>query len=200
MKTLLKSGYEKILSLFYTDKNIQIHLRDIARKTKLNSNSAFRFLKDMEKQTILTSKKDGNLKKYSLAKNNVTYSLLTQSDILKFNNLPSIRRSAIASFLDVLKEKPIITLLFGSTAKNTYSQHSDIDMLLVVNKKIDLKDAISHVDAQTALRISAIQITFQELAEEIKLKNDKVIQSALYTGYPVTNHIAFYELMYNERI
>jgi len=200
METLLKVGYEKILRLFYTDKTIQIHLREVARKTKLNENSAFRFLQDMEKEHILISKKDGNLKKYSLAKNNLTYSLLTQLDILRFNTLPSIRRNAMTMFLNTLKEKPIIAILFGSTAKNTYTEHSDIDLLLIVNKKIDIKNAISYTDAQTAIRVSAIQINFEELVEEIKLKNDKVIQSALNTGYPITNHITYYEVMYNERI
>jgi predicted nucleotidyltransferase len=200
MKTLFKTGYEKILRLFYADKNAQFHTREIIRKTKLNENSAFRFLNQMEKDKILISKKDGNMKKYSIARNNVAYSLITNLDILKFNSLPSIRKSAIKSFFSNLNEQPVIVILFGSTAKENYQEHSDIDILLIVNKKIDTKEAVSHANAQTGIRISPIQISIGELSEEIKLKNDKVIQSALTTGYPITNHITYYEMMYYERI
>ena len=48
MKTILKEGYEKILRLFYSQKDARIHLREIARRTKLNENSVFRFLKQLE--------------------------------------------------------------------------------------------------------------------------------------------------------
>ena len=200
MKTLFKTGYEKILKLFYSDRNAQFHTIEIVRRTGLNENSAFRFLNQMEKDKILISKKDGNMKKYSIAKNDVAYSLLTHLDILKFNSLPSIRKSATKLFLSKLKEQPIMVILFGSTAKENFQEQSDIDLLLIVNRKIDTKGAVSHADAQTGIRISAIQITFEELVEEIKLKNDKVIQSALNTGYPITNHIKYYEMIYYEGI
>ena len=200
METILKTGYEKILTLFYQDKEAKIHLRNIAKKTKLNINSASRFFQSLEKDKILLSKKDGNLKKYELIKNDKVYSTLTLFDISKLNNLPSLRKNAIRYFLNTLNQKPIITFLFGSTAKNTYSQQSDIDLLLIVNKKIDTPEAEKYTDAQTTLRINCIQIPLEEFKKELKLKNDKVIQSALNTGYPLTNHIEYYYLLNHERI
>ena len=41
-------------------------MRDIARKTELNENSATRFLKQLEEEGALVSKREGNLKKYYL--------------------------------------------------------------------------------------------------------------------------------------
>lgn len=200
MTTILKEGYEKILAIFYNDKAAKIHLRDIARKAKLNENSASRFLKKLEKEKLLASKKDGNLKKYELTKNDITYSALTFFDIIKLNSLPSIRKNAILYFLNELKEKPIITILFGSTAKETYAEKSDIDLLLIVNRKISTKNAEDYADSQTTIRINCIQIELNDLKQELKLKQDKVIQSALKTGYPITNHIEYYRLLQNERI
>ncbi len=200
MTTILKEGYEKILAIFYTDKYAKIHLRDLARKTKLNENSASRFLNKLEKEKILSSKKDGNLKKYELTKNDTAYSAMTCLDIARLNSLSSIRKNAILYFLNELKEKPIIAVLFGSTAKNTYTEKSDIDLLLIVNKKISTKNAEDYADSQTAIRISCIQIELNDLKQEIKLKQDKVIQSALKTGFPITNHIEYYRMIYNERI
>ena len=192
MKTILKQGYWKIISLFYNDKYSKIHLRDIARKTKLNENSASRFLNKLEKEKILTSKKQGNMKIYKLMKNDVVYSILSHLDIVRFNELPSIRKNAIIYFLDKLNEKPIISVLFGSTAKKNYGENSDIDILLIVNKKINIKKAKEYVDSQTAIRISCIQIPIDEFIKELKLKEDKVIQSTINTGYPITNHIEYY--------
>ncbi len=200
METILKEGYEKILSIFYNNKSASIHLRDIARKAKLNENSASRFLKKLEKEKILISRKDGNLKKYELKKNDIVYSVLSYFDIISLNNLPKIRKNAIIYFLDKLKEKPVIAFLFGSTAKNTYSDKSDIDLLLIVNKTINTKEAEEYTDSQTAIKINCIQINFEEFKEELKLKKDKVIQSAVKTGYPVTNHIEYYREVYNEGI
>ncbi len=200
MKTLLKPGYEKILHLFYRDKYAKIHLRGIARKTKLNENSASRFLNKLAKDKILISKKDGNLKKYELLKNDLIYSVFTHFDILKLNELPSIRKNAILYFINKLKHKPIIVVLFGSTAKNIYREESDIDLLLIVNKKIDTKEAEKYADSQTAIKISVFQIPINEFIEELKLKNDKVVQSAIDTGYPVTNHIEYYRMIDNERV
>ena len=65
---MLKIGQSKILKLFYEDKKASFHLRDIARKTKLYPNSVTRFLNQLEKERVLTSQKDGNLKKYKIKK------------------------------------------------------------------------------------------------------------------------------------
>lgn len=200
MTTILKEGHERILELFYRNKSATIHLREIARKTRLNENSASRFLNQLEKLQILQAKKEGNLKKYAVRKNDSVFAVFAYFDVLKLHALPAIRKNAIRCFLQHLQEKPIIALVFGSTAKNTYSERSDIDILLIVNKKLETKDAESYVDAQTALKISPIQISYREFEEELKLKHDHVVQSAVNTGFPVSNHITYYGAVYHERI
>ena len=200
MKTVLKEGYERIIRIFYSNKNIKMHLREIARKAKMNENSAFRFLKQLENEKILIPRKDGNLKKYEIVKNDITYYMLTYFDITKLNSLPSIRRNAIAYFMQGLDEKPIFAVLFGSTAKNTFSEDSDIDLLLIVNKRINTEKAEDYADSLTAIKIKCLQIKFNEFEKELKLKEDKVVQSALNTGYPITNHIEYYRMIYNEGI
>lgn len=200
METVLKPGFEKILTLFYQDKSAKIHLRDIARRTKLNENSAFRFLKELEKRGLLRSSKDGNLKKYELQKNDPVYSILAYFDIIRLNKLPNLRQKALFYFLNTLQEKPVIAFVFGSTAKNTYKEQSDIDLLLIVNKKIDIKKSENYTDAQTGIKISCFQITIPDFRDELKLKRDHVIQAAINTGYPITNHIEYYRMIHYERI
>ncbi len=197
MSTILKVGQSKILELFYEDKKASLHLRDIARKTKLYPNSVTRFLNQLEKEGILASKKEGNLKKYKIKKSEKLNNIFSSFDIDKLNKLPLARRRAINYFLDKLQEKPIIVLLFGSTAKETFRKDSDIDLLLIVNKKINIEEAKDYVDAQIGIKINCFQITYEEFKKEIKLKEDKVIQSALNTGYPIFNQMLFYEAYLN---
>jgi len=196
MQKILKEGYWKILELFYKGKNKKIHLRDIARQTKMNENSASRFLFSLEKQNILKSEKDGNMKKYFIRKNNLVYSIFTLLDIEKFNKLPLLRRNAINYFFKELEKKPIILFLFGSTAKEIFTNKSDIDLLMIVNKKIKVEDAQRYAEAQTGIRISCFQIKYGSFLKELKTQEDKVIGSAVTTGYPITNHIKFYEEYY----
>lgn len=198
MGTLLKSGYTKVLRLFYENKNASFHLREIARKTELYANSVTRFLNQLEKEGILTYKKEGNLKKYRIKKSEKLANIFTSFDIERLNKLPLARKRAINYFLDKLHEKPVIALLFGSTAKEIFKKESDIDLLLIVNKKINNDKAKEYVDAQVGIKINCFQITYDEFLKEIKLKEDKVIQSALNTGYPIFNQILFYGVYLNE--
>jgi predicted nucleotidyltransferase len=192
MKTILGSGCEKIMRLFYKDKNAKFHLREIARKTKLNENSATRFLLELEKENILISEREGNMKKFGISRNDMAFALFAVFDVERFGRLPGIRKNAISHFMDQLGEKPVIAVLFGSTAKETYGGESDIDMLLVVNRKTNTENAENYAESQTGMKINLVQITFRAFLNELKVKDDHVIQSALSTGYPLTNHILYY--------
>jgi predicted nucleotidyltransferase len=198
MITILKSGYWKIMQLFYKDKTVKLHLREIARQTKLHEPSVSRFLSSLEKDQILKSEKDGNLKKYSIKKGLRAYFIFEAFDLERFEKLPSIRRNAIKTYLDNLPERPVFAVLFGSTAKGTYKEDSDIDILIITNKKISAEKAEKETDALTAMKISTFQMTYKDFLTELKMKEDKVVQSAINSGYPLINHIQYYEVLYDE--
>lgn len=200
MLTILKSGYGKIMQLFYKDKRAKLHLREIARQAKLHEPSATRFLRALEKENILKSEKDGNLKKYSVQKSTRAYLIFEVFDIERFEKLPGLRKNAVQAYLNALPEKPIFILLFGSTAKGTYREDSDIDILIIVNKTISADKAEKEADALTSIKISTFQIRYTDFLNELKLKEDKVVQSAIQSGYPLINHIYYYEAVCNERI
>tara|TARA_Y100000034_G_C6861447_1_gene392112 strand:+ start:240 stop:932 length:693 start_codon:yes stop_codon:yes gene_type:complete len=200
MLTLLRTGYGKIMQLFYKDKTAKLHFREIVRQTMLFEPSVYRFLNSLEKDHILKSEKDGNLKKYSIKKTIRSYFLFEAFDLEKLEKLPSIRRNAIKIYLNNLPEKPIFAILFGSTAKGTYNKNSDIDILLITNKKINTEQAEKETDALTAMKTSTFQMKYKDFLIDLKMKDDKVVQSAINSGYPLINHIQYYEVIYNERI
>jgi predicted nucleotidyltransferase len=197
MISWIKSGYWNILQLFYTNKSAKLHLREIARKSKLHGPSTTRFLRALEKDNIVKSEKDGNQKKYFLNLNQKTYSIFELFDLEKFNSLPAIRRNAIKYFIEYLKEKPLIIIIFGSTAKESFKDISDIDLLLITNSKIDTEEAEKHSEALTGIKISIFQMKLKDFLKEIKLKEDQVIQSAIFSGYPIFNNKYYYEVINN---
>ena len=162
--------------------------------------SISRYLNELEKKKVLKSEKEGNLKQYSLLQNQQVYAVLTMFDVEKTQKLPLLRKNSINTYIKALPLPPIFAVVFGSTAKETYNEESDIDILIVTHAKIDTSKAEKEADAINAMKISTFQITFEEFKKELKLKEDKVIQSALETGYPVLNHIYYYEILQNERI
>lgn len=188
------------MQLFYTDKNAWFHLREIARQTKLHEPSATKFLHALEQEKILKFEKEGNLKKYSITKSAKAYLIFELFDIERFEKLPAIRKNAIQVYLDKLPEKPVFAVLFGSTAKETYKDGSDIDILIITNNLISAKEAEKEADALTAIKISTFQINHANFLIELKMKDDKVVQSAIHSGYPLINHIQYYEALHNERI
>ena len=129
-----------------------------------------------------------------------TYFIFEAFDLERLEKLPSIRRNAIKTYLDNLPEKPVFAVLFGSTAKGTFKKDSDIDILIITNKKISAEKAEKETDALTAMKISTFQMTYKDFLTELKMKEDKVVQSAIKSGYPMINHIQYYEVLYNERI
>ena len=95
----------------------------------------------------------------------------------------------------------IIKLIeFGSTAKHTYKDDSDIDIIEVYNRKTTNSKAAKYVETQTGMRLSMFQMTYNDFIKELKMKEDHVIQSGINTGFPVYNNKYFYEVLYNERI
>ncbi len=196
IRTIIHTQYWSILQLFYTNHNSPLHLRDICRKINLRESATSRHLQALERVNILKSHKDANLKKYSIKKQAIP-ELFSLFDRDKLEALPLLRKNAIAFYIDALKEKPIFIILFGSTAKRTFRDDSDIDLITVFNKKKNTGDAIKYAEAQTGIRVNEFQLTYTEFVQELKLKQDNVIQAGIETGYPVYNQLYFEEIRNN---
>jgi predicted nucleotidyltransferase len=200
MTTLFKPGISKILHVFYRRRNEKIHLRQLARETRMYGQGISRYLAWLEKNRILKSEKVGNLKQYSLVQNPDVHAILAMFDLEKLQKLPLLRKNAITTYLKALPEPPVFAVVFGSTAKENYRDESDIDILIVTRKRIDSAGAEKEADALNAMKVSTFQMTFKDFKKELKLKDDMVIQSALGTGYPVLNHMHYYEVLQDERV
>ena len=197
--TLFNRGKEKILECFYRHRSKEIYFSEILRETKLTQNTTLKHLKNLQENNLITSvKKIGNTFYKTNKKNPIIYSIFSFFDYKRLNELPSERKRALIEFLDRLKVKPLITLVFGSTAKGTFGKDSDIDILLVYNKK-EAKDSKLKEDIEsiTGVRIQAFIIDFGYFKEQILKEEDKVITHAVKTGFIISGHDKFYKEVLN---
>jgi predicted nucleotidyltransferase len=200
MLNIINKGYKKILELFYFSKFETIHLREIVKKTSMNENSVYRFLNKLEKKDILKSNKKGNMRLFSIRKNDNAYLTFAFFDNERYNKLPNIRKIAIQKYIQALPNIPVFIILFGSTAKNNFNKDSDVDLLIVTNEKINTEKAEHLADSQSAIKISTFQINYKNFLRELKVKEDKVLQSAIKTGFPLINHMLYYEVLFDEKL
>jgi predicted nucleotidyltransferase len=194
MNNLFGKGKEKILECFYRNKCRERYFSEILRETKLTPNTTLKHLKNLQKNKIIKSiRKIGNTFYKINLKNPLIYSILSYFDYQKFNKLSETRKRAIDEFLNNLKIKPLIVLIFGSTAKGTYTKESDIDLLLVYNKKESNDNKLKKdIEAITGIKIQTFIIDINYLEEQISNQEDKVIIHAIKTGFVINGFENFY--------
>ncbi|MCX6748651.1 MAG: nucleotidyltransferase domain-containing protein [Candidatus Pacearchaeota archaeon] len=193
--TLFGKGKEKILECFYRNRHKELYFSEILRETKLTQNTTLKHLKNLQiSSLVISNKKIGNTFYRINAKNPQIYSLFSYFDYKRFNELPSERKRAIDEFFDKLKVQPLIALIFGSTAKGTFGKQSDIDILLIYNKKeAENKKIKEDIEAVTGVKIQIFIIDIDYFKEQILKEDDKVITHAIKTGFVITGFDKFYK-------
>ena len=199
INNLFGKGKEKILECFYRNRKKELYFSEILRETGLTPNTTLKHLINLQKLSIVTSnKKIGNTFYRINSKNPAVYTIFSYFDYKKLNELPTERKRAINEFLGKILIKPLIVFVFGSTAKGTFKKESDIDLVLVYNKK-ELEDTKlkRDINAVTGVKIQTFIIKFDYFKEQIKKEEDNVITHAIKTGFPITGNDKFYQEVLN---
>ena len=193
--SIFGKGREKILECFYRNRSKEFYFSEILRETKLTQNTTLKHLKNLQENNLLIStKKIGNTFYKINPKNPQIYSIFSYFDFKKLNELPVTRKRAITEFLEKIENKPLITLVFGSTAKGTFGKESDIDLLLIYNKKeSENKELRKEIEATTGTNIQTFIIDFNYFKEQLLKQEDNVIIHAIKTGFIISGHYIFYK-------
>lgn len=193
--SLFGKGREKILECFYRNRQKELYFSEILRETKLTQNTTLKHLKALqENNLVISTKKIGNTFYKINPKNYELFSLFSYFDYKRFNALPLIRKRAITEFLDKLIVKPLTALIFGSTAKGTFRKESDIDILLIYNKKEKEDEKLKKdIEAVTGTKIQTFIIDFDYFKEQLLKQEDNVIINAIKTGFVIAGHYLFYQ-------
>tara|TARA_Y100000310_G_C20681517_1_gene816238 strand:- start:2661 stop:3251 length:591 start_codon:yes stop_codon:yes gene_type:complete len=174
----------RILEQIYL--NPGIHKRELSKQLKLGMPSIDYGLKKISK--LIKLKKAGNQINYFLdySKEELTPSL-NAVEHSRFEKLPAKVRLSVRDFLNDLKDKPQIVVIFGSYASGTYIKNSDIDILLVFQKIEDSKkieNTAKKISMKTNTQLNPVYLSYKEFKESFhnstkeffkKLKKDKII-------------------------
>jgi predicted nucleotidyltransferase len=128
----------KILLLYASDYKKSLHLREIARETKVDVKAVQLQLKRLEKINVLSSIVKGRNKEYRLNLNNLMtkyYMMLAET----FASIVYLRKNFLIKKIisEVGNYIEGAILLFGSFAKGQITKKSDIDLFFIVEKKLD---------------------------------------------------------------
>jgi len=163
-----------------------IHKRELSKQLKLGMPSIDYALKKIEK--LLKKQASGNQIRYFLdySKEALT-PMLCAIEHSRLNRLPLKIKLTINDFLKELKEKPVISAIFGSYAKGDYTQSSDIDILLVFQKmenEKQIENTAKRTGMRTGISINPVYIDYDVFRESFhnptkeffkNLKKNKII-------------------------
>ncbi len=173
----------RILEQIYL--NPGIHKRELSKRLKLGMPSIDYGLKKIDR--LIKQKKVGNQINYFLdySKEGLAPSLITVEHS-RFERLPAKIRLSITDLLKELKDKPVIALIFGSYADDTYTKNSDIDIFLVFQKIEDPKEIeniAKKISMKTNTQLNPVYLNYQDFRESFHnstkkffktLKKDKI--------------------------
>ncbi|MEK6868995.1 MAG: nucleotidyltransferase domain-containing protein [Nanoarchaeota archaeon] len=162
---MLHNKHYSILAYFLGDYTREIYGRELVGKIQLSQKAIALALKELEKEGILTSRKRGNIKFFSLNLRNaeikdVLLSLESAKKLLFLRKFPKIA--------NIFKNDSRIVGIFGSYAKGTQKNSSDIDVFIIGNK---IKDDYNDKGKDFDLNISIKYFSEARFARLLKGKN-----------------------------
>ena len=123
----------KVMQPFCADYRARFHVRQLAALLKMNHATAAMALKSLEKKNVLKSEQEGRNKKYYLNLDNfLTKSYIENTEFARtmaYFERHFIIKKMLGELMTVFRENPIV--LFGSYAKESYTNESDIDVLVL---------------------------------------------------------------------
>lgn len=154
-----------IICLYTGNCNARFGVREIARKLKVNPQTVLNHLNLLVKENVLTYQRKGRNKEFSLNIENMNTKLLIDlAEIYKgyvfLSNNPRIK-----TILQEIKKFSDTIVVFGSYAKGTYDEHSDLD--LVIFGKADTK-SIGKIKDNYTLEINIQYVTFDEFNDLLR--------------------------------
>lgn len=180
----------RILTLYLPDYNLSIHVREISRILKKNHRTISLALKKLEDKGIMIYKNVGRSKQYFLNFNNIlTKEYIKNVESFKFISFIE-KHFAVKKLLNDLSPniKFIPIIVFGSYAKEEENKESDLDILIINEKKIS--DKIKEFSKLYNLKVYIHKFTQKQFENGIKEKDNLVIE--IMHNHIILNNIDFF--------
>ena len=170
----------KLLKMFLSNPDKSFYTKEISRNMGLGSGTVNNFLKNIYRDNILKKEIVGNVHLYRL---NNESEITKQMKIL--NIIIELEKAKFIEEFAKDDDTIISIILYGSYANGEYDSKSDIDVLLLVNKKKQFTDMIQKLESKVKKTISIQILTISDL-QKLKEK-DKIFYESI-----LENHIVLY--------
>jgi predicted nucleotidyltransferase len=198
---------EKIYSAFYESKKDKIYFNELKDLTKLSNSSLQNALKILINNKIL-EKQETKANTFFIIKNKKLFTIeYAKIAVIKFEALHRDVRIPLKDFIKKVPKELISIIIFGSAARNSETDKSDIDLLVILyqfendtqqeyEKRIikQIENVKKDIQTQSIHRISLAFTTSKELIEG----KDHLVKQAKETGFPIVNEQTYFEVLQNE--
>ena len=164
------------------------HARELCRNLKLGMPSVKNSLNQVKNMVV--RKKRGRNIIYNIdysKREIVPYLYLVEYS--RMQELPKKIQYAVFDYIKSLNNKPLLTIVFGSYAKNQYTQDSDLDIFLVFNTiKKEVEEKAKVISSKHGIAIAPVYLDYDAFSKEFfnqkkkffqDLKKDKIIVNGI---------------------
>lgn len=164
---------EKIMKFFFNLPSQRFHIRELSRLTKIPVSTVSRIIKEILKKDLLLIKRKTPILELEANLNSKEF-INNKKDF----NLFQMRKTGFINFLISKYNEPEAIILFGSYSKGEDNEKSDIDILVITNKKINPN--LEKYEKLLKRKIHLIEMSIKEIKSEL-LNN--IINGVILHGY-----------------
>lgn len=152
-----------VLRFFFVNPQKEAYINELARQLDLDSGNLTRKLIELEKEGILKSRTQADVRYFAL---NKSFPLLKEykSIVLKAVGVEELLRQAFQNISQIHE-----AYIFGSYAKNAMDNQSDIDLMVIADTDVvDVQKTLVGVERKVGREINPIVMTQNEYQKKIK--------------------------------
>ena len=185
---------DKIYKAYFESKKSSLYFNEIKELSTLSDSSLTNTLNRLIKNNTLMQEKTKSNTFYKIKDRKLFALKFSEIAIQKFNELNAGIKAPLRNFLKNIPKEIYTIILFGSASRKEEKKESDIDLLIITNKKTDLTNNKKEAEITSKHPISLFQATIEQFMQN----KDEVIIQARKTGFPIYKEQNFYEVVLDE--
>ena len=182
---------DKIYRAYFELKCSKLYYNQIKEHTVLSHSSLQNVLENLKKSGTVSEEKTKSNTFYKIKNKKLLALKFSEIAVQKFNSLNTNIKVPLRNFLKNIPEGICTIILFGSSSRREEIKESDIDLLIISNKKADLTKNKKEAEVTSKHPLSLFNATITQFKEN---KDDIIIQ-ARKTGFPIYSEQNFYEVI-----
>ena len=164
-KILSSKVRAEIFRLLFTESATELHVRELARRSKLNEATLRQDLSKLKELDLVTRRRDGNRVYFRANQEHPVYSDI-QGLVLKTTGLVEVLHRALEP-ADIT-----VAFVFGSVAAGRETAHSDVDLMVIGNVGLrTLSSHLSGITSQVGREINPHVMTEVEYRKRLQAKD-----------------------------